>query len=111
MKARRKLIALILCASLALSALSGIIPTAKAADSVWRYGLDGALGWNEDTYYTVEKRTTNNNWRQGLASANGEIAFLESGDPNEDVFIFNNTKIVYDDNGIHEAPVLSNIID
>ncbi|MBE7007403.1 MAG: hypothetical protein E7424_09735 [Ruminococcaceae bacterium] len=111
MKARRKLIALTLCASLALSALSGIIPTAKAADSVWRYGLDGALGWNEDTYYTVEKRTTNNNWRQGLASANGEIAFLESGDPNEDVFIFNNTKIVYDDNGIHEAPVLSNIID
>ena len=111
MKARRKLIALTLCASLALSALSGLIPTAKAAEGGWRYGLDGALGWNEDTYYTVEKRTTNNNWRQGLATANGEIALLESGDPNEDVFIFNNTKIVYDDNGIHEAPVLSNIID
>ena len=106
----KKSIALILCAILILGTFSGVSPAVKAADG-WRYGLDGALGWNEDTFYSIEKRTNNNNWRQGLASANGEIAFMESGDPNEDVFIFNNTKIVYDDNGVHEAPVLSNIID
>ncbi len=111
MSLNKKGIALILCAALVLGTLSGITPKAKAADASWRYGLNGALGWNEDTYYSVEKKTSNNNWRQGLASANGEIAFMESGDPNEDVFIFNNTKIVYDDNGVHEAPVLSNIID
>ena len=107
----KKTIALLLIAVLAFGMLPNAFPVAEAADAAWRYGLNGALGWNEDTYYTVEKRTSNNNWRQGLASANGEIAFLESGDPNEDVFIFNNTKIVYDDNGVHEAPVLSDIID
>ena len=107
----KRIISLALCAVLVLGLFSGAAaPQAKAAEG-WKYGLNGAMGWNEDTYYTISKRTTNNNWRQALASANGEIAFMESGDPNEDVFIFNNTKIVYDDNGVHEAPVLSNIID
>ena len=85
----KKSIALLLCAVMVFGVLLGAAPAVKAADG-WRYGLDGALGWNEDTFYSIEKRTNNNNWRQGLASANGEIAFMESGDPNEDVFIFNN---------------------
>ena len=107
----KRIISLALCAVLVLGLFAGAsIPRAKAAEG-WKYGLNGAMGWNEDTFYTISKRTTNNNWRQALASANGEIAFMESGDPNEDVFIFNNTKIVYDDNGVHEAPVLADIID
>ena len=113
MKGIKKYIALILCAVMLAGTVSGIVPTpAQAAEpSQWKYGLNGAMGWNEDTYYTVSKRTNNDNWRQGLASANGEIAFIESGDPDEDVFIFNNTKIVYDDNGVHEVPYLADIID
>ena len=107
----KRIISLALCTLLVLGLFSGVaVPQARAAEG-WKYGLNGAMGWNEDSYYTISKRTTNNNWRQALASANGEIAFMESGDPSEDVFIFNNTKIVYDDNGVHEAPVLSNIID
>ncbi|MBE6932449.1 MAG: hypothetical protein E7464_03580, partial [Ruminococcaceae bacterium] len=113
MKGIKKFIALTLCAVILLGTVSGMVPTpAQAAEaSEWKYGLDGAMGWNEDTYYTISKRTNNDNWRQGLASANGEIAFMESGDPDEDVFIFNNTKIVYDGNGLHEVPYLADIIE
>lgn len=105
----KKSIALILCLVLML----GMVPNlpVRAEETGWSRGLNGAMGWNESSYYSVEKKTSNNNWRQGLASANGEIAFLESGDPNEDVFIFNNTKIVYDDNSLHVVPYLADIID
>ena len=108
MKHCKRLLALVLCAALAV----GLLPqTASAESSGWTRGLNGALGWNEDTYYSIAKRTSNNNWRQALASANGEIAFMESGDPDEDVFIFNNTKIVYDATGLHEAPDIAGVLD
>ena len=109
MKSRKRLIALTLCVVMLLSLMPGI--PAGAADSGWKRGLNGAMGWNETSFYSIAKKTTNNNWRQALASANGEIAFMESGDPNEDVFIFNNTKIVYDDNSLHTVPYLADIID
>ncbi len=111
MKKMKRLLSLTLC----LAMLFGCLvfapgPVASAAEG-WKYGLNGALGWNESSYYTITKRSSNDNWRQGLASANGEIAFMESGDPNEDVFIFNNTKIVYDDNSLHEVPDIAHVLD
>lgn len=77
----------------------------------WKYGLGDACGFNETTYSTVKKATGNNNWREGSVSGNGEIAFIESCDPEEDVFIFNNTKIVTDGSDIYETPVLNPILD
>ena len=82
-----------------------------AYDTEWKYGLNGALGFNENTYKSIEKSTTNDNWRDGSVTANGEIGFIESCDPKEDVFIFNNTKIVTDGTDIYETPVISGILD
>lgn len=67
---------------------------AEAPD--WKYGLGDAIGFNESTYASIEKSTKKDSWREGSVTANGEIAFIESCDPDEDVFIFNNTKIVTD---------------
>ncbi len=111
MKKTKKILAFTLCIVLLFGCMGNILPTEAKAAGTWTRGLNGAMGWNEDTYYTIEKRTSNNNWRQALATANGEIALMESGDPNEDVMIFNNTKIVFDDNGVHEVPYLADIID
>ena len=77
----------------------------------WKYGLGNSLGFNESTYKTIDKAATNDNWRDGSVTANGEIGFIESCDPKEDVFIFNNTKIVTDNNNIYETPDISNILD
>jgi len=72
----------------------------------WKRGLNGAAGFNEDTFKTIPKLTnaSNNNWWDASVSANGEIGFMESCDPNEDVFIFNNTKLVEDNDNIFETP-------
>ena len=113
MKHLKRLLALCLCAAL----LAGTIPPAGYAAeptrdaSGWERGLDGALGWYEDSYYSIAKRSGNNNWRQALATANGELALLESGDPDEDVLIFNNTKIVFDAVGLYEAPDIADVLD
>lgn len=77
----------------------------------WKYGIGNSIGFNENTYKSVDRSTTNNNWRDGSVSANGEIGFIESGDPKDDVFIFNNTKIVTDGDDIFETPVVSGILD
>lgn len=78
----------------------------------WKYGLGKCIGFNENTYTTIEKNTTNaNNWREGSVTANGEMGFIESCDPKEDVFIFNNTKIVTDNTEIYETPDISSILD
>lgn len=79
--------------------------------TTWKYGIGESAGFNENTYKTVEKSTTNDNWRDGSVTANGEIGFIESCDPDEDVFIFNNTKIVTDGADIYDTPVISNILD
>ena len=86
-------------------------PVAQAETQTWKYGLNGALGFNENTYSTIEKSTTENSWREGSVTANGEIAFIESCDPDEDVFIFNNTKIVTDGTDFYETPDISSILD
>lgn len=77
----------------------------------WKYGIGDAIGFNEDTYKSIDPGTTSNNWRDGSVTANGEIGFIESCDPKEDVFIFNNTKIVTDGDDIFETPVISRILD
>ena len=84
---------------------------AHAETSEWKYGLNGALGFNENTYATIEKSTKKESWREGSVTANGEIAFIESCDPDEDVFIFNNTKIVTDAVDLFETPKISSILD
>ncbi|MBE5928831.1 MAG: hypothetical protein E7267_05615 [Lachnospiraceae bacterium] len=121
MKKTRRGIACMLAVSL-LATLFGMQPadTTHADEQTgnynvngmtWKYGIGEASGFNENTYKTVEKSTTNDNWRDGSVTANGEIGFIESCDPNEDVFIFNNTKIVTDSDDIYETPVISNILD
>lgn len=84
---------------------------ASAESPDWKYGLGSALGYNENTYATIEKSTKSDAWREGSVTANGEIAFIESCDPNEDVFIFNNTKIVTDGADFYETPKISDILD
>ena len=100
-----------------IGSTDGAIVCAYAQDSMkiqgadWKYGLGDSLGFNETTYKSIEKGTTNDNWRDGSVTANGEIGFIESCDPKEDVFIFNNTKIVTDGTDIYETPVISGILD
>lgn len=77
----------------------------------WKYGIGNSLGYNENTYATVEKSTKNDAWREGSVTANGEIGFIESCDPDEDVFIFNNTKIVTDERDFYETPDISSVLD
>ncbi len=84
---------------------------ARAEAPDWKYGLGDAIGFNESTYATIEKGTKKDSWREGSVTANGEIAFIESCDPDEDVFIFNNTKIVTDGTDIYETPNISDILD
>ncbi|HHV98628.1 MAG TPA: hypothetical protein GXX36_03485 [Clostridiaceae bacterium] len=76
----------------------------------WKYGLGDAIGFNENTYKSIGT-SGSNNWRDGSVSGNGEIAFIESCDPNEDVFIFNNTKIVTDRDSLYTTPDISHILD
>jgi alpha-L-fucosidase 2 len=76
----------------------------------WKYGLGNAMGFNENTYKTIGT-TGNANWRDGSVSGNGELAFIESSDPNEDVFILNNTKIVTDETSLYATPNIANSID
>ncbi len=123
MKKLRKITAVSLAAMLLLqssgtgvlythAAEEGLKVTEKsAADGEWKYGLGDAVGFDESTYESVEKKATKESWREGSVSANGEMAFIESCDPKEDVFIFNNTKIVSDGTDIYETPVISDILD
>ena len=121
MKKTRKGIACMLAVSLLATSLGMEAADTTHADAqagsynvngmTWKYGLGDSAGFNENTYKTVQKSTTNDNWRDGSVTANGEIGFIESCDPDEDVFIFNNTKIVTDTDDIYETPVISNILD
>ncbi len=98
--------------ALSLLAASMVPLTGAHAETPdWKHGLGDALGFNESTYATIEKSTKKNSWREGSVTANGEIAFIESCDPDEDVFIFNNTKIVTDGTDIYETPDISDILD
>lgn len=102
--------AVLAAASLMTASLVSYV-RARAEAPEWKYGLNGALGFNEHTYAAVEKSTKKDSWREGSVTANGEIAFIESCDPDEDVFIFNNTKIVWDAADFFETPKISNILD
>lgn len=101
--------AMIVTASLAAAFMT--LPNVQAESPEWKYGIGDALGFNEHTYETIEKATKKDSWREGSVTANGEIAFIESCDPDEDVFIFNNTKIVTDGTDFYETPVISNVLD
>lgn len=121
MRLAKKTLALFLAAGLSVSSVSVCDVTSYAGEADdtfkvsstdgWKYGIGEAMGFNENTYKSIEKAATNDNWRDGSVSANGEIAFIESCDPDEDVFIFNNTKIVQDGTDIYETPVISNVLD
>ncbi len=120
MKRCKKGLSLAVAATMLVTSLAtgqGYIEARHTSDSfevssmLWKYGLGDSLGFNENTYKSIEKATGNDNWREGSVTANGEIGFIESCDPDEDVFIFNNTKIVTDGADIYETPVISNILD
>lgn len=85
------------------------------AEETWKYGLQGDKGWNASTYSTIHNSgsdgRTDSNWRSALATANGKLGVLESGDPDEDVFIFQNTKLILDGEQIMTVPDISDAID
>ena len=116
---KKKILSVMMSAALIVTALpAGLASVPVMADEApssgtpgWKYGLEGALGFNEDTYKSIVRATPNNNWRDGSVTANGEIGFIQSADPNEDVFIFNNTKIVTDNGNFYETPKLYPILD
>ena len=94
MKKTRKGIACMLAVSLLATSLGMEVADTRHAEAqagsynvnglTWKYGIGESIGFNENTYKTVEKSTTNNNWRDGSVTANGEIGFIESCDPDED---------------------------
>ena len=76
----------------------------------WIHGLNGDLGFNEDSFKTVRPLnrttpavTTNHNWWDASVSGNGLIGFMQSACPREDVFILNNTTLVSDGYHIWET--------
>ena len=80
----------------------------------WKYGIGDSKGFNENTYANIDKYTdgsSNNNWRDGLMTGNGEQAVIESGAPDEDTIIFNNTKLVLGSNEIFEVMDISDNLD
>ncbi len=86
----------------------------SASAAEWKYGLGNSKGFNENTYKTIERQTegkTNNNWRDGSMTGNGEMGLIESCDPFEDVIIFNNTKLVLGTNDIYEVADVSSNLD
>ena len=120
MKPKKRLLSVALAVSLVtVSVLPGYrymsaqqsVGEYQVKQTKWKYGLGEALGFNESTYRSIDKCTTADSWRYGSVTANGEIGFIQSCDPKEDVFIFNNTKLVTDGNAIYETPVISNILD
>ena len=89
--------------------------TVAKADEGWKYGLNGAKGWNSNSYSTIHNTgsdgKSNSNWRHALATANGELGVLESGDPDEDVFIYQNTKMIMDGEQIRTVPDIADSLD
>lgn len=80
----------------------------------WKYGIGDSKGFNENTYSNINKYTdgsSNSNWRDGSMTGNGEQALIESGAPDEDTIIFNNTKLVLGSNEIFEVMDISSNLD
>lgn len=120
MKLKNRSLALVLAAGLAVTSVTAGHTQVNANEpedfqtssiDTWKYGIGEAMGFNENTYKTIEKATNENSWRDGSVTANGEIGFIESCDPNEDVFIFNNTKIVTDGTDFYETPDISSVLN
>mgnify|MGYP006990249673 CR=1 FL=1 len=65
----------------------------SAADGEWKYGLGDAVGFNESTYESVEKKATKESWREGSVSANGEMII---GIPVVIVCIFRGITVIND---------------
>ncbi len=118
----KKAMAFLLSVVLLFTAVSAITVMAGpdkgmiASDSLaqeYKYGLKGATGFNERSFPIINRLTSgsNNNWWDASVSGNGEIAFMENGSPDEDVFIFNNTKLVHDSGVITETPNVSTWAD
>lgn len=104
----------IIMSMLGTMAAPGTVSGVHAQES-WQYGLQGHKGWNSSTYSAIHNSgsdgKTDSNWRHALATANGKLGVLESGDPEEDVFIFQNTKLILDGEQIMTAPDISASID
>lgn len=112
---KKRLIAIIMSIALILPVIPANVAMADTGEYVykgetWKYGLGEAIGYNQGAYKTIGT-TGNANWRDASASGNGELAFLESCDPNEDVFILTNTKIVQDTTSIYDAPEIASSMD
>lgn len=92
---------------------AGTVSAIASENSMWKYGLNGAKGFNESTYSKITKNTngtSSSNWRNGSMTGNGEMSVIESMAPDEDVIIFNNTKLVLGSNEIYDvADVAANL--
>ena len=92
----------------------GDVCTNATENDMWKYGLNGAKGFNETTYSSIVRQTSggsNNNWRDGSMTGNGEMGLIESCDPAEDVIIFNNTKLILGTNDIYDVADVSANLD
>ncbi|MGN0243818.1 MAG: glycosyl hydrolase family 95 catalytic domain-containing protein [Lachnospiraceae bacterium] len=111
-------LALVMALPLQTMTSASFLPEVQA-ETTWSYGIgdtmaDPSLGYHEATYASIARNTTgttSNNWRDGSMAGNGTISFIESADPDEDVFIFNNTKLVLGENDIVEVADVSAILD
>ncbi len=97
-----------------LSLMAPMASVRAAEDNMWKYGLNGAKGFNENTYSEIVKQTTggsSNNWRDASMTGNGETAIIENFSPSEDVIIYNNTKLVLGTNDIYDVADVSANLD
>ncbi|MDU7030817.1 glycosyl hydrolase family 95 catalytic domain-containing protein [uncultured Robinsoniella sp.] len=78
----------------------------------WLYGRKGAKGFDSDTYPAIGVgKNGKDKWRDALAAGNGEIGILESFSPEEDVIVYQNTKLILDTNEIFHVPYYADILD
>lgn len=94
MKNYKKIIALALCAVLALPLISSCAKTDTAVVENIFSDLS-KISYSTD-YKTLksDKKNKTSSWRQGMVSGNGLQGFVESGSPYEDTFIFQNMHFI-----------------
>lgn len=77
----------------------------------WVEELRGAVGDGSETYTAILPGDTSGAWREALAVGNGWMAVLESGDPTENVIIYQDTRFVLGTNQPHTVADISECLD
>ena len=80
--------------------LQALLPDLQKASFSYRY-----------TTLSAKKRNSTNAWRQGMVSGNGMQGFVESGDPYNDSFIFQNMYFIMPNVNVRYCPVTSDELE